>query len=88
MWKKGIKHTHPSFFLVAENAPSNKNGSKKIIIDVSLGVEAVNQYKKALIVVFDYQFEHRAIPWVSPKKNKELLDLIKKYEHDLVYDQV
>jgi len=55
---------------------------------VPLGVEAVNQYKKALIVVYDYQFEHRAIPWVSPKKNKEPLDLIKKYEHDLVYDQV
>ncbi|EPB85602.1 hypothetical protein HMPREF1544_07595 [Mucor circinelloides 1006PhL] len=71
---------------IAENAPSNKNGSKKIT-DVPLGVEAVNQYKKALIVVYDYQFEHRAIPWASPKKNKELLDLIKRYEHDLVYDQ-
>jgi len=85
--KKRQTYSSIFFFLVVENAPSNKNGSKKIT-DVPLGVEAINQYKKALIVVYDYQFEHRAIPLASPKKNKELLDLIKKYEHDLVYDQV
>ncbi|EPB93122.1 hypothetical protein HMPREF1544_00196 [Mucor circinelloides 1006PhL] len=55
---------------------------------LSAGIETVSQYKKALIIMYDYQFEHQAILWASPKKTKELLDLIKKYNHDLVYDQV
>jgi len=73
--------------LSAGNALFNKKGCKRII-DVPLGIETVSQYKKALIIMYDYQFEHQAILWASPKKTKELLDLIKKYNHDLVYDQV
>ncbi|KAL9536707.1 hypothetical protein MBANPS3_012434 [Mucor bainieri] len=71
----------------AENAPSSKTGSKKII-DVPLGVEVVNQYKKALIFLYYYKLENRSMPWPSPKKTKEVMDLVKKYERDLIYDQV
>lgn len=76
-----------TIFLVAENAPVNKRGGKRVI-DVPFCIEAVNQYKKVLMLIHDYQFEHRAIPGPSPKKTKELIRLIKKYERDLVYDQV
>lgn len=38
--------------------------------------------------MYDYQFEHQVTTWASLKKTKEILDLIKKYRHDLVYDQV
>ncbi|KAF1804678.1 hypothetical protein V8B55DRAFT_1586480 [Mucor lusitanicus] len=76
-----------TIFLVVENAPVNKRGGKRVI-DVPFCIEAVNQYKKVLMLIHDYQFEHRAIPGPSPKKTKELIRLIKKYERDLVYDQV
>lgn len=75
------------FQLVAENAPS-KNGKK--ILEVPIGIEAVNQYKKVLIYLHGFQSEHRnrQLEWPSPNKTKEVVELIKKYEHDLVYDQV
>lgn len=71
---------------MAENAPSNKSGKKVLV--VPLGIEAVNQYRKVLMYLHDFQSERRAIEWESPKKTKELKELIKKYEHDLVYDQI
>ncbi|KAG2190460.1 hypothetical protein INT47_006627, partial [Mucor saturninus] len=52
--------SQPSLRQMANNAPSNKNGSKK----------------------------SPRSEWPSPKKTKEIIELIKKYEHDLVYDQV
>ena len=72
---------------MAENAPSSKNGKKKIL-EVPIGIEAVNQYKKVLMYLHDFQSERRKVEWPSPKKTKEIVELIKKYEHDLVYDQV
>ncbi|OAD76858.1 hypothetical protein PHYBLDRAFT_142364 [Phycomyces blakesleeanus NRRL 1555(-)] len=53
-----------TYMKIAENAPSNKNGSQKVI---EAPLEA---------------------GWPSPKKTKEVIELIKKYEHNLVYDQV
>lgn len=85
--KKASVMLNHHFLLSAGYAPSNKKGGKRII-DVPLGIETVNQYKKALIITYDYQFEHQAILWTSPKKTIELLDLIKKYDHGFVYDQV
>lgn len=79
--------TSLSFFLVANNAPSNKNGSKKVI-EVPLGIESINQYKKVLMFLHEFQSSRREVEWPSPKKTKEIIELIKKYEHDLVYDQV
>ncbi|KAG2206098.1 hypothetical protein INT47_003747, partial [Mucor saturninus] len=71
----------------ANNAPSNKNGSKKVI-EVPLGIESINQYKKVLMFLHEFQSSRREVEWPSPKKTKEIIELIKKYEHDLVYDQV
>ncbi|OAD74103.1 hypothetical protein PHYBLDRAFT_63946 [Phycomyces blakesleeanus NRRL 1555(-)] len=71
----------------AENAASNKNGSKKVI-EVPLGIEAVSQYKKFLMFLHEFRSERREGGWPSPKKTKEVIELIKKYEHNLVYDQV
>ena len=72
---------------MAEKAPSNKKGGKKIM-KVPLGIEAVNQYKKALMFLHEFQSSCREVDYPSPKKTKEVIDSIKKYEHDLVYDQV
>ncbi|KAI7870889.1 uncharacterized protein EV154DRAFT_570817 [Mucor mucedo] len=55
----------PSLRQMANNAPSNKNGTKKVI-----------------------ESSRREVEWSSPKKTKKIIELIKKYEHDLVYDQV
>ncbi|OAD81261.1 hypothetical protein PHYBLDRAFT_138811 [Phycomyces blakesleeanus NRRL 1555(-)] len=43
---------------IAENAPSNKNGSKKVI-EVPLGIESVNQYKKVLMFLHKFQSKHQ-----------------------------
>ncbi|OAD79494.1 hypothetical protein PHYBLDRAFT_162558 [Phycomyces blakesleeanus NRRL 1555(-)] len=72
---------------IAENAPSNKNGNKKVI-KVPLGIESVNQYKKILMFLYEFQSERQEVGWLSSKKTKEVIELIKKYEHDLVYYQV
>lgn len=53
-----------------------------------MGSEAVNQYKKVLMFLHEFQSERRQIDWPSPKKTKVWMDLLKKYEHDLIYDQV
>ncbi|KAK9718278.1 hypothetical protein K7432_005624 [Basidiobolus ranarum] len=75
-----------SLIQMAENAPSSKNGGK--IVEVPIGIEAVNQYKKALMYLHDFQSERRKVEGPSPKETKEVIEIIKKYEHDLVYDQV
>lgn len=48
----------------------------------------VNQHKKASMLLHEFQREKRAIAWPSPKKTKELIELLKEYDPDLVYDQV
>ena len=71
---------------MAENAPSTKDGKK--VLEVPLGIEAIGKYKKALMFLHEFQSERREVPWPSPKKTKQLIDLLKKHERDLVYDQV
>jgi hypothetical protein len=72
---------------VTEAAPMNKTGKSKVL-EVPLGFESVNQYKKALMYLHSFQCERRSIKWPSPKTTKELLDLLKEYERNLVYNQV
>ncbi|OAD71040.1 hypothetical protein PHYBLDRAFT_171102 [Phycomyces blakesleeanus NRRL 1555(-)] len=86
IYRMPLEHWKP-IFIVAENDASNKNGSKKII-EVPLGIEAVSQYKKFLIFLHEFRSERREGGWPSPKKTKEVIELIKKYKYNLVYDQV
>ncbi|KAI9327253.1 hypothetical protein BD770DRAFT_449903 [Pilaira anomala] len=72
---------------MAEDAPSNRKGNKKII-EVPVGIEVVKQYKKVLMFLHEYQSSCREVGYTSPKDIKELTELIKKYQHDLIYDEV
>jgi len=82
-----MSYSTNSSYSVADNAPLSKDGKKRMI-EIPIGIESVNQYKKALMFLYDFQSERRQLDWPSPKKSKEVVDSIKKYEHDLVYDQV
>ena len=73
--------------LVTEAAPLSKDRKSKVL-EVPLSTESVKQYRKALMFLHEFQYEQRSIKWPSPKNIKELLDLIKEYERNLVYDQV
>ena len=71
---------------MTEDAPLNRNGKKTI--EVPLGIEAVKQYRKVLIKLYNFQSKSRELKWPSPQKTTVLLHLMKKYEHDLIYDEV
>ncbi|KAF1802805.1 hypothetical protein FB192DRAFT_1343188 [Mucor lusitanicus] len=64
---------------LTEAAPISKD-RKSSIIEISFSYESVNQYKKALMFLHEYQRETRSIVWPSPKKTKKIVDLIKEYE--------
>lgn len=81
-----LLNTFLIFVIVTEAAPSTRGGKRKII-EVPLSIESVNQYKKAIMFLYELQSEYRVVPWSAPK-TKELVDLIKEYERNLVYDQV
>ncbi|CEP09608.1 hypothetical protein [Parasitella parasitica] len=74
---------------LTENAPMNKSGKakKKKKIQVPIGIEAENQYKKALMAQHEFQVITRGVTWPSPKVTKEVKNIIKQYRTDLVYDQ-
>ncbi|KAL0144072.1 hypothetical protein V8B55DRAFT_1561425 [Mucor lusitanicus] len=57
--------------LVTEAAPISKD-RKSSIIEISFSYESVNQYKKALMFLHEYQRETRSIVWPSPKKTKKI----------------
>ena len=73
--------------LVIEAAPLSKD-RKSIVLEVPLSTESIKQYRKALMFLYEFQYEQWSIKWPSPKNIKELLNLIKEYERNLVYDQV
>ncbi|CEP10646.1 hypothetical protein [Parasitella parasitica] len=72
---------------LTENAPMNKSGKAKKL-QVPIGIEAVNQYKRALMALHEFQVITRGVTWPSPKVTKEVKNIIKQYETNLVYDQV
>ncbi|KAG2222130.1 hypothetical protein INT45_007566 [Circinella minor] len=72
---------------LTEAAPFSRDGKAKMLI-VPLSYEPVNQYKKALMFLHEFQSTQRSIEWPSPKRTKNLIDIIKEYECSLVYDQV
>ncbi|KAG2217492.1 hypothetical protein INT45_012610 [Circinella minor] len=71
---------------MTEAAPLSKDRKSKTLI-VPLSYESVNQYKKALMFLYEFQSTQRSIEWPSPKRTKDLIDIIKEYERNLVYDQ-
>lgn len=80
-------HFFNTQIIVTENAPTDKSGKAKKV-KLPIGIESVNQYKKALMALHDYQFETRRIVWPSPKVCKEVKNIIKQYGERLKYDQV
>ncbi|KAL9538276.1 hypothetical protein MBANPS3_011060 [Mucor bainieri] len=65
--------------LLTDAAPISKD-RKSSIIEIPLSYESVNQYKKALMFLHEYQRGTRSITYPSPKKTKKIVDLIKEYE--------
>lgn len=72
---------------MTEDAPTSKSGRAKKL-QVPIGIESVNQYKKALMALHEFQVATRGIAWPSPKVCKELKNVIKQYGANLIYDQV
>ena len=72
---------------MTEDAPINKSGRAKKL-QVPIGIESVKQYKKALMALHEFQVTTRGIAWPSPKVCKEVKNVIKQYETNLVYEQV
>ncbi|CEP14392.1 hypothetical protein [Parasitella parasitica] len=70
---------------LTENAPMNKSGKAKKL-QVHIGIEAVNQYKKAWMALHEIQVITRGVTWPSPKVTKEVKNIIKQY--GMVYYQV
>ncbi|CEP10970.1 hypothetical protein [Parasitella parasitica] len=71
---------------LTENAPMNKSGKAKKL-QVPIGIEAVNQYKKPLMALHEFQVITRDVTWPSPKVTKEVKNIIKQYGTNLVYDK-
>ncbi|KAG2216344.1 hypothetical protein INT45_013010 [Circinella minor] len=72
---------------LTEAAPFSRDGKAKMLI-VPLSYESVNQYKKVLMFLHEFQSTQHSIEWPSPKRTKNLIDIIKEYKCSLVYDQV
>lgn len=59
-----------TLLLVTESAPVNKAGTGKVL-EVPIGIEAVKQFRKALMFLHSFQCERRSIECGSPKYNTE-----------------
>ena len=75
------------YFIVTDAARLSKDGKSKVL-QVPLSYKAVNQYRKALLFLYDFQCQRRAVSWLSPNDNQNLALLLKHYRNNLVYDQV
>ncbi|KAI9329311.1 hypothetical protein BD770DRAFT_477950 [Pilaira anomala] len=81
----GLRTEHNSD--MAEDAPSKWKGNMKVI-EAPVGIDVVKQYKKIMMSLHGYQSSCREVGYTSPKDKKELTELIKKYQHYLIYDEV
>lgn len=73
--------------LVTGDAPINKSGRVKKL-QVPIGIKSVKQYKKALTALHEFQVTTRGIAWPFPKICKEVKNVIKQYDTNLIYEQV
>ena len=62
----------------------DSTGTKKIL-RLPNGSEAVKQFRKVLMRLYDYQCLQRSIEWPSPKSDQELKNLMSKYTDELLY---
>ena len=82
-------HSFPFIlFRIVTEAASLSRDEKSKILEVPLSYESVNQYKKPLMFLHEFQRKQRSTVWPSPKGTRDLMDTIKEYERSLVYDQV
>ncbi|KAG2210572.1 hypothetical protein INT47_002514 [Mucor saturninus] len=64
-----------------------KNADSQLTL-LQMAEKAPSNKKGALMFLHEFQSSCREVDYPSPKKTKEVIESIKNYEHNLVYDQV